>query len=173
MAMTANRHQQMLDSQSALAQKIFLTVPIQEHWHTSSIYGSLRNAGTAADTRAVRRCLVELKDAGLIREPVSGHFQRVTPKTTLRRTKEQDMPKEALTVVPGTKKIEPGALDVLASLSGEVISLVEDISQRMRKLAIRIEEVALSVEAEREGNAERLENFKQLQSLLKSLQGEH
>lgn len=172
MAMTASRHQQMLDSQSTLAQKIFQAVPIQEHWHCSNIYHLLRTTGTAADNRAVRRCLGELKEAGLVREPISGHFQRVTPKTAPSRKKEQDMPKEALKVVSATKKPEAGALDVLASLSHEVISVAEDFSQRLKRLAARIEEVALSVEAEREGNAERLAKFKQLQSLLKSLQGE-
>ncbi len=62
-----------------------------------------------------------------------------------------------------------GALDVLASLSGEVVTLADDFSQRMKVLAGRIEEVALSVEAEREGNAEALGKLKQLQSLLKGI----
>ncbi|MNC84315.1 hypothetical protein D3C75_1388130 [compost metagenome] len=52
-------------------------------------------------------------------------------------------------------------------LSGEVIHFAEEVGQRMKKLAARIEEVALSVEAERETTAESLEKFKLLQSLLK------
>ncbi|MNT59799.1 hypothetical protein D3C72_1973370 [compost metagenome] len=52
-------------------------------------------------------------------------------------------------------------------LSGEVISFAEEVGNRMKKLAARIEEVALSVEAEREVNAEALDKFKLLQSLLK------
>ncbi|MNJ79358.1 hypothetical protein D3C77_773520 [compost metagenome] len=52
-------------------------------------------------------------------------------------------------------------------LSGEVISFSDEVAQRMKKLATRIEEVALSVETEREANAEALDKFKQLQSLLK------
>lgn len=66
-------------------------------------------------------------------------------------------------------KPEDGALDVLAALSGEVISLSDEIGKRMKVLAARIEEVALSVESEREGNAEAVGKLKQLQSLLKSL----
>ncbi|MNG40594.1 hypothetical protein D3C84_1292400 [compost metagenome] len=50
-----------------------------------------------------------------------------------------------------------------------MVSLADELGQRMKKLAVRIEEVALSVESEREGNAEALGKLKQLQSLLKSL----
>ena len=68
-------------------------------------------------------------------------------------------------VVP-IKKPE-GALDVLAGLSGEVVSLSDEFSKRMKALAGRIEEVALSVEAERESNAETITKAKRLQEALK------
>ncbi|MNC80146.1 hypothetical protein D3C75_1328350 [compost metagenome] len=55
----------------------------------------------------------------------------------------------------------------MAVLSGEVISFADEVGLRMKKLAARIEEVALSVEAERETNADALKKFKLLQSLLK------
>ena len=77
------------------------------------------------------------------------------------------MSKETKLAVATTKKSEGSALDTLAVLSGEVISFAEEVGQRMKKLAARIEEVALSVEAEREVNAEALDKFKLLQSLLK------
>ncbi|MNF69038.1 hypothetical protein D3C84_509100 [compost metagenome] len=77
------------------------------------------------------------------------------------------MPKETQSAVLTIKKADVSALDTLAVLSGEVISFAEEVGQRMKKLAARIEEVALSVEAERETNADALEKFKLLQSLLK------
>ncbi|WP_045194475.1 hypothetical protein [Pseudomonas sp. 2(2015)] len=168
MAVTESRQQQMLAGQSSLARKVFEVVPIQEAWHATDIHGALRSAGSSSSQfRAVRACLGELKDAGLIREPVNSHFQRTASAN--KTQKEQPMAKETAQKVVAIKKPEAGSLDVLASLSSEVIAMADDFGQRMRKMAARIEEVALSVEAEREGNSEQLEKLKQLQSILKSL----
>lgn len=68
--------------------------------------------------------------------------------------------------VVSIKKPE-GALDVLAALSGEVVDLSAEFSKRMKMLAARIEEVALSVEAERESNAEAIIKAKRLQEALR------
>ena len=78
------------------------------------------------------------------------------------------MTQVAKQAVVSIKKPE-GALDVLASLSGEVVSLADDFSRRMKALASRIEEVALSVEVERETNAAAVGKLKQLQELLKGI----
>jgi len=56
---------------------------------------------------------------------------------------------------------------VLAALSGEVVSLSDEFSKRMKALAGRIEEVALSVEAERESNAEAIVKARRLQEALR------
>lgn len=167
MAMNEARQQQMLAGQTAIARKVFELVPIQEAWHASDIYGALRASSTGADTRAVRRCLGELKDQGLIREPVNGHFQRAA--VTIKPKREQVMPQETKKTVIALKKPEIAALDALATLSGEVISLADEMGERMKRMAARIEEVALSVEAEREGNAEAVAKLKQLQTLLKGI----
>ncbi|APC19163.1 hypothetical protein BLL42_02045 [Pseudomonas frederiksbergensis] len=166
--MNESRQAQILAGQSSIAQKVFGYVPIQASWSARDIHSAVLAANaTGASTYAIRRALGELKDAGLIREPVGGKFQRdaATPKPK----KEQVMTQAAKQTVVAINKSESGALDVLAALSGEVISLSDEVSQRMKKLAARIEEVALSVEAEREGNAEAVGKLKQLQSLLKSL----
>jgi len=164
--MNAAKQQNMLAGQSSLARKVFQVVPIQERWSAHDIFNSLMVAETiGAQFPAVRRGLGELKDAGLIREPVNGHFQRTA--ITITPTREQSMSKVTQPTVAITKKPEGSALDTLAMLSGEVISFAEEVGQRMKKLAARIEEVALSVEAERETNAEALDKFKLLQSLLK------
>lgn len=168
MAMNELRVQQLLAGQSSIAQKVFGYVPIQDSWSTHDIHNSVIAANaTGASSYAVRRALGELKEAGLIREPAGGKFQRdaLTPKSK----KEVPVPKVANETVVSIKKPEVQALDALASLSAEVIALSEDIGCRMKRLAQRIEEVALSVEVERESNAEALGKLKQLQSLLKSL----
>ncbi|AHZ69148.1 hypothetical protein OU5_2069 [Pseudomonas mandelii JR-1] len=76
------------------------------------------------------------------------------------------MPQAAKQPVALTKTTA-GALDVLAALSGEVVSLSDEFSKRMKVLAGRIEEVALSVEAERESNAEAIVKAKRLQEALR------
>ena len=76
------------------------------------------------------------------------------------------MTQAAKSTVVSIKKSE-GALDVLAALSGEVVSLSDEFSKRMKALAGRIEEVALSVEAERESNAEAITKAKRLQEALR------
>lgn len=166
--MNAAKQQNMLAGQSSLARKVFQVVPIQERWSAHDIFNSLMVAETTgAQFPAVRRGLGELKDAGLIREPVNGHFQRTAITITITPQREQSMSRYTKPAVATTKKPEGSALDTLAVLSGEVISFAEEVGQRMKKLAARIEEVALSVEAEREVNAEALDKFKLLQSLLK------
>lgn len=165
--MNESRQQQILAGQSSIAQKVFGYVPIQTSWSNHEIHGAVSTAkATGASPYAIRRALGELKEAGLIREPVGGKFQRdaATPKTI----KEQAVTQAAKQTVVSIKKPE-GALDVLASLSGEVVSLADDFSKRMKALASRIEEVALSVEAERETSAAAVGKLKQLQELLKGI----
>jgi len=165
--MNESRQQQILAGQSSIAQKVFTLVPIQAAWSNHEIHGAALTAkATGASPYAIRRALGELKEAGLIREPVGGKFQRdaATPKPA----KEQAVTQVAKQTVVSIKKPE-GALDVLASLSGEVVNLAEDFSKRMKALAARIEEVALSVEAERETNAAAVGKLKQLQELLKGI----
>lgn len=165
--MNESRQQQILAGQSSIAQKVFTLVPIQAAWSNHEIHGAALTAkATGASPYAIRRALGELKESGLIREPVGGKFQRdaATPKTI----KEQAVTQVAKQAVVSIKKSE-GALDVLASLSGEVVSLADDFSKRMKALASRIEEVALSVEVERETNAAAVGKLKQLQELLKGI----
>ena len=164
--MNAAKQQNMLAGQSSLARKVFQVVPIQERWSAHDIFNSLMvTETTGAQFPAVRRGLGELKEAGLFREPVNGHFQRTA--VTIKSPREQNMSKPTQPAAKSIQKAETSALDTLAVLSGEVISFAEEVGLRMKKLAARIEEVALSVEAERETNADALKKFKLLQSLLK------
>lgn len=163
--MNESRQQQMLAGQSSIAQKVFGYVPIQTSWSVPAIHAAVQAAKTTgAAAPAIRRALGELKDAGLIREPIAGKFQRAaaTPKPK----KEQVVTQVAKQTVVSIKKPE-GALDVLAALSGEVVSLSDEFSKRLKALAGRIEEVALSVEAERESNAEAIVKARRLQEALR------
>lgn len=162
------RQAQILDGQSSIAQKVFALVPIQAAWSNHEIHGAAITAkATGASPYAIRRALGELKEAGLIREPVGGKFQR--DAATQKPKKEQAVTQVAKQAVVSIKKPEAGALDVLAGLSIEVVGLADEIGQRLKALAGRIEEVALSVEAERETNAAAVGKLKQLQELLKGI----
>ncbi|AJO79394.1 hypothetical protein [Pseudomonas sp. MRSN 12121] len=166
--MNAARQQQMLAGQTALARKVFQVVPIQQHWAALDIHRALQASKTSsAQFPAVRACLGDLKEQGLIYEPVNGHFQRAA--ATQKSRKEQTMSKSATQTVVSIKKTETGALDSLAALSGEMLLLADEFGQRMKAMSARIEEVALSVAAEQEGNAEALGKLKQLQALLKGI----
>jgi hypothetical protein len=167
MAISQPRQLQLLAGQSSIARKVFEFVPIQDAWSTHDIHNASVTANaTGVSSYAVRRALGELKDAGLIREPVGGRFQR--DAATQKTKKEPVMNQVAKPNVVAIKKPE-GALDVLAALSGEVVNLSDEFSKRMKAMAARIEEVALSVAAEQESNAEALGKLKQLQALLKGM----
>jgi hypothetical protein len=170
MAITDMRLQQLLSGQSSTARKIFQYVPIQQPWSAHDIHcAALAVNATSVAVHAVRRALGELKDAGIIREPVGGRYQR--DAITIKPKSEQPMPKVTTDTVVAIKKPEVQALDVLAGLSSEVVGLADEIGRRLKSLAVRIEEVALSVESEREGNAQATAKLKQLQTLLKEIGG--
>ena len=170
MAFTESRIQQLLDGQSSTARKIFQHVPIQEPWSAHDIHrAALAVNATSVSVYAVRRALGELKDAGIIREPVGSKFQR--DAVTIKLRTYMPMQKAPVETVVAIKKPEVHALDALAGLSPEVVALANDFSARLKAMATRIEEVALSVEVERESNAQSTTKLKQLQSLLKEIGG--
>lgn len=170
MAFTESRIQQLLNGQSSIARKIFQHVPIQEPWSAHDIHCAvLAVNATSVSAHAVRRALGELKDAGIIREPIGSKYQR--DAVTIKLRIEKPMSKPATEIVVAIKKPDVQALDALAGLSAEVVGLAGEISQRLKSLAVRIEEVALAVESEREGNALATVKLKQLQSLLKDIGG--
>lgn len=55
---------------------------------------------------------------------------------------------------------------------GELATEIVGMAEHMKRLAARIEDVALAVEQERESSAKSMESYRQLKALLKSLQGE-
>lgn len=168
MAVTEARLHQLLSGQSSIARKVFVHVPIQECWSAHDIHGAALAANaTAVSAHAIRRALCELRDAGIIREPAGGKFQR--DAHILKPKSEQPMPKVAPEIVVPIKKTDVAALDALAGLSAEVVGLAGEISARLKGLSLHIEEVALSVEVERDSNAEALNTLKQFQALLKGI----
>jgi hypothetical protein len=84
--MNEAKQRQLLAGTSGLARKVYDFVPIKEEWTTAQIHTAMRTASvTASDHRAIRACLGEMKDQGLIREVNSGLFQRTPVLLKLRR----------------------------------------------------------------------------------------
>lgn len=73
-----------------------------------------------------------------------------------------------MTTTP-TPKTEQSPIEILGELSDEVVALADEFGARLKKLAAKIEEAALTIEQEREANVENLGKLRQLQSILKSL----
>lgn len=154
----------LLQGQTGLARKVYEATPIRTAWLASQISGAMDKSG--ADAGVVRACLRDLREAGLVRK-VGSLFQRVEVRT-LSQPKPQETKEPAVPTPTETKKATP-PLELLADLSGELISIANDFGTRVKRLAARLEEVALSIEQERENSAENLGKLAQLQSILKSL----
>lgn len=177
--MNEQRQQRLLENHTALAKKVFEYVPIQEAWTAAAINTALRTySTTSASHVAVRACIGDMKDQGLVREVRSGYFQRTPISKKLEQL--QLKPTENLPVQNEEKKpkVQPplSTLDQLSALSddvtamsAEVVSFAAEITERMKKLSGRIEEVALQVEAEREVNEEAANKLRTLQSIFLSV----
>lgn len=179
--MNEARQQRLLASNTALAKKVFEFVPIQEAWTAAAINTALRtNSSTSANHIAIRGCIGDMKDQGLIREVSSGLFQR----TPVSKKMELRLPKPYMENTPVTQAIAEkpvsvqvvGTLDQLAQLSSDVKFLVDEINEvtlgfvtRLQGISTRIEEVALQVESEREVNEEAANKLRTLQNIFLSI----
>lgn len=166
--MNESRQQQLLASHTSLARKVYEAVPIQTSWSENTILNAVRLTGVNTGPHVIRACLRDMKDSGLIREPTRGEFQReaVTikaPKPTKPILSKPDMP----TKQPETPQQVATPLDQLSALSVELVTIGTEFNLRLKKMASRVEEVALSIEAQREADAAAMEKVQQLQSLLK------
>lgn len=177
--MTPGKLQKILQGQTALARKVFEVVPIKEAWPASQIRHSLKEVERSnADLHTVRGCLATLREIGLVREPEPGCFQRHAVRTPQPTPKKEVITMQKAAVAP--QIAQPAApasatpaskspLEILGNLSSQIAALADDFSTRLKQLAAQVEEAALTIEQEQEGNAQSLEKLKQLQSILKSL----
>ncbi|MCY1283276.1 hypothetical protein D9M68_356500 [compost metagenome] len=167
--MTPAKQEILMQGQTGIARKVYECVPMLEAWTSFQVMTAMRNlTGSTPDTRIVSGCLTSLADAGLIKKTGRDQFQRVSVDQK-QKTKESVMAEPA-------KKTEPKAeakrvaspLEMLGELATEIVGMAE----HMKRLAARVEDVALAVEQERESSAKSMEQYRQLKALLKNLQGE-
>ncbi|MCY1308347.1 hypothetical protein D9M70_583470 [compost metagenome] len=130
--------------------------------------------GSTPDARIVSGCLSRLVDSGLVKKIGRDLYQR-TPVEQKQKPEEPKMPAPAkkqpeVSAAPACSAMQrhSAPLEMLGELAGEIVGMAE----HLRRLATRVEDVALAVEQERESSAKSMESYRQLKSLLKNLQGE-
>lgn len=159
------RAQQLLQGQSNLAKKVYEIVPIQEAWTCNYIVSEMNKVhGTNGNVAAIRACLGDLEDQGLITQS-TGKFQRVAVKAP----KVNAMSGVAALVKSAVPAEKESNMSLLADLAAEMDALTEYTTTRMRDISKRIEDVAIAVELEKKASSGASEKLKQLQTLLKGL----
>lgn len=162
--MSSAKADALLQGQTGLARKVYEATPIREAWTVGQIQSAMKDGGSV-EHRVIVACLKDMREAGLVRE-VSGIFQR----TEVRAKPIKNETKEVISMAkPVITKPEQSSMDILSDLSTEIGELAADIGCRLKRMAARVEEVALTVELERERSAEGLTKLAQLQALLKGL----
>lgn len=183
--MTPARAERLLSGQSALAAKVFAAVPILEAWTMEQIKRELERTGTTMKIapHTVMGCLRDLKDAGLIGEPIREHFRSNTkiPRTVMdlelnddetetpAPASEQSMPVQAPAAAP-KPATKPTTLETLANLSESLVeatTALRKVIVSVQTIAKQIDDVALTVETERQESADIVSRYHQLQALLR------
>ena len=151
-----------MEGVTTTAGKVLAAVPLQEHWTREQIVGELRRAGSTMAVNVIHGCLDNLRGRGLITEPVSGRFIRVTakPRTTTDTEvpTEDDMPAPIKSPAASSAPTELPALGRLA-----------DLAQRARLLASEMEDVALEVQQQIDAINAKSAKLQQLGALLKEI----
>lgn len=153
---TPEKQKQKLAGQSAIAQKIFQCVPIEQSWTVHQVAVELRRmTGSSQDTRTLYGCLATLAEAGLVR-CLQGEYRRVpvSAAAPVKRKEDKPMPEKK---VPAAAPGSASALDVLGNLS-----------QRLRSLADDLDAAALAFAEGSQEMVAMAERYKQLQALLRT-----
>jgi hypothetical protein len=162
--MSKGGHEVAMQGQTGIAKKVYECVPINESWQAFQICAALKKmTGSTPDFRVFTACLSDLADVGLIKKVGGDRFQRV--QEAAKPEKEKHMAVAKISTPKSANEKTASAMDALGDLAGEIIGMAE----HMKRLAKRVEDVALAVEQEREANAGSVEQLRQLKTLLKGL----
>ena len=168
MSMTATRIRILENQQTGIAKKVYGAVPINEAWPSKSIVAELTRQGQVRDFSIIEGCLNTLKEVGLIKEMVPGHFQRVKPKPTVEKEAKPMATKPLNPVIPSNSSIKGESTEPVDRLAA-IATKMRGLSQMFIELANDIDEAALAMDEKASGNDEELAKLRQLKGLLKSL----
>lgn len=167
--MTPIKYKTALDAQPAIARKLFEFVPIQDAWPANKIIGEMIRSGLPRiDFKTVEGCMNRLKDAGLVKEPERGTFQRIAPR-------EREAPKLQLQVcaAPAPEPIAercPGPViegNAPTIVLGEMATTLRRYAGALTSLADELDESAVGMEERIDHAERRLSKFRELSALLK------
>lgn len=137
---------------TGLSRRILDAVPKESPWATSKIINELRRRGANPEHQFVVRCIMELKQIGLVSEPEFGKFIR----TKINRQIEAAKPQSNEAHVHNQTKVS--TMDKLAHIAASLRNLAKDV-----------EDAAIDFE-ERIGKTETDSlKLRQLQEIIKSI----
>lgn len=164
--MTPAKQEILMQGQTGVAKKVYECVPNNEPWTSFQVITAMRNlTGSTPDNRIVSGCLVSLVDSGLVKKSGRDQFQRIAVDAKQKNQEPVMAKAEFKLEVVSETKTQGAPLEVLSDLVGEIAAMASSL----QRLAARVEDVALAVEHEREGNAAAVSKLKQLQELLKGI----
>jgi hypothetical protein len=169
--MSEARFSQIFSGQTAIAQKVYEHVPLQEHWNAKEVYAAAAKAGMAIDMGVLHGCLRALTDCGLLRESRLG-FKRegVRKKVELSNLKEaiQAQPQPQEKNKPMSKATGTNVVDTLGNLAQRLAVL----SQQVKELSDLVSDAAIEVQAQferHEADVADLHKLRELRALLKTI----
>lgn len=149
---------------TGVAKRVLDAVPIGEPWTATAISAEVARHGSRVDFNILLGCLNTHKSAGLVKEPMTQYFQRVAV------TMPAPKPASAANVValPMTEKLT----------EREPLESIGAMSQRLREAgralimwAEDLERLGLEFEGRVDSAGKDGEKLRQLQAILKSLNG--
>ncbi len=157
---------------TAVAQKVYQAVPMQEAWTPMQILGELKRLNLSIDFRVVGGCLDTLLQTKLIQEPIKGLFVR----TLVREGERCDDP-----IIESEEEIEmqinqqgiklkeaPKPFDFMQemhALSARAMAL----SNEAKKLSADIEAVAIQADDQLNAHSAEMQKFLAFKALMKDL----
>lgn len=180
--MTPDRAERKLQGMRSICARVHRAVPINEAWHIRDILREIvRQGGTPIEMHNLAGTLSNLKDSGLVSEPEPKHFRSTVRIGEIKIEDEEESssmpraianpvlkPEQAAEVIKPTPA-KPAALDQLASLANELASFADTLRHglaRVAQIASELEEVALSIEHEREADQALLAKARRLTEAL-------
>lgn len=168
MGMTKHHHDQILDSQTSNAKKVYECIPSADFWTGPQIAAELFRQGSKQDTNRVMGCINTLVDAGLVRER-GKKFQRAYTFPLVEAPKQQ----QKLTTQPPPPKPEPKDMPAPPSttpapaMASDPLLRMLQHADYLRRLADDIELAAMEAQQQNEEAKKKGRRFEQLQTLLK------
>jgi hypothetical protein len=162
--MTPIRQKTALDGQSSIARKVFEIVPIQQAWTPQQIFSAMGAiTRSSIDMHTLRGCLAALREAGLVRAPQKGLYQRTTV-----HEKDESMRATPDTTTAATPKpaaaLPKSPIDAL----GGIAQRLTHLRNLMDAVISDIETAALAMEEDLSEHRESADKLRQLQQILKA-----